>query len=476
MRTLLIDNYDSYTFNVYQLLAKINGDVPFVIHNDQVDWPELTKLDHHLNFDNVVISPGPGHPANKSDFGICQQVLQQFEKPILGICLGHQGLGYTFGGSVIHAPDVRHGRISQIVHQKTGLFQDIPSPFPAVRYHSLVVERSTLPTCLDVTAQTDDGLIMGLRHQNKPLFGVQFHPESICTDYGFQLFENFKAITEDYHRRHNTLQFVSSSTPKVSRVKTIVPSRTQKSGELRLGVGQQLEFKVFVKTLETFLNPEQAFVHLYGESEYSFWLDSSQIEAGLSRFSFMGDSKGPNSLQVKYDQQQQTVEVFQNNQRRVQKNNIFDYLQSELDQRSCDTEALPFNFNGGFVGYFGYELKQDCGANFSHPYALPSAAFMLADQIIAFDHQEQTISLLYLGQPHDHDLANRWFQEMEAQLVTLPPLLKPGRSNQPESVVFRFKRSRQAYLQNIDQCLEEIKNGESYEICLTNQLHTQTRG
>ncbi len=156
MKTLLIDNYDSYTFNLYQLIAEINGESPLVIPNDRVNWQELEELE----FDNAVISPGPGHPANPRDFGICDRLLRELEKPILGVCLGHQGIGHVFGGIVTHAPEIRHGRISPIYHQESGLFQGIPNPFSAVRYHSLIVEQTSLPDCLEIIARTEDGLIM----------------------------------------------------------------------------------------------------------------------------------------------------------------------------------------------------------------------------------------------------------------------------------------------------------------------------
>ena len=187
MKTLIIDNYDSYTFNLYQLIAEVNGEYPTVIYNDQVIWDELKQWE----FDNIVISPGPGRPEKSKDFGICRQMIENAHVPLLGVCLGHQGLGYGYGGKVIHAPEVRHGRLSEVYHTATDLFAGIPSPFSVVRYHSLLVA-DDLPDCLEKTAWTEDNLIMGMRHRYLPMWGVQFHPESICTEYGHTLFENFK--------------------------------------------------------------------------------------------------------------------------------------------------------------------------------------------------------------------------------------------------------------------------------------------
>lgn len=191
MLTLIIDNYDSYTFNLYQMIAEVNGTIPFVVRNDQLTWPELNRLP----IDNIVISPGPGHPANKADFGVCATALLKADVPVLGVCLGHQGLGQVYGAKVINAPEIMHGRLSPIRHTNSSLFTGIPQDIRVVRYHSLVVDNETLPPCLEKIAWTHDGVIMGLQHKQRPLWGVQFHPESICTEHGQTLLENFRDIT-----------------------------------------------------------------------------------------------------------------------------------------------------------------------------------------------------------------------------------------------------------------------------------------
>ena len=185
MKTLLIDNYDSFTFNLYQLIAEVNHTPPIVVRNNAAPWSEIRDLD----YDNIVISPGPGRPEHKRDFGICADAILDSKVPILGVCLGHQGLCYLFGAKIDYADMVMHGRASDIFHTGESIFKDIPSPFTAIRYHSLYVTDTS--DQLEKIAWTKDGMIMGVKHKTKPIWGVQFHPESVCTDYGYSLLENF---------------------------------------------------------------------------------------------------------------------------------------------------------------------------------------------------------------------------------------------------------------------------------------------
>jgi anthranilate synthase/aminodeoxychorismate synthase-like glutamine amidotransferase len=182
---LVIDNYDSFTYNLVQYLGEL-GEQVLVRRNDEITLPEIATLDSVA----VVLSPGPGTPA---EAGICKDLLLELGPtiPILGVCLGHQCLGEAFGGTVRRASQVMHGKVSRITHAEQSVFRGIPSPFAATRYHSLVVDRENLPAELEVTAWTDDGTVMGLRHRQHPLAGVQFHPEAILTEHGHQLLGNF---------------------------------------------------------------------------------------------------------------------------------------------------------------------------------------------------------------------------------------------------------------------------------------------
>ncbi|MBE51770.1 MAG: anthranilate/aminodeoxychorismate synthase component II [Acidimicrobiaceae bacterium] len=184
-RVLIIDNYDSFVYILAQYLGEL-GLNPIVFRNDKLTTDGVSDLDP----DTILISPGPGTP---DDSGISMELIEEFKEkiPIFGVCLGLQCIGEFFGGNVIRAPAVMHGKTSLIKHDGKGVFKSLPNPFEATRYHSLIVDRDTLPDDLEVTAETDDGLIMGLRHKTFPVEGVQFHPESILTNVGYSLLENF---------------------------------------------------------------------------------------------------------------------------------------------------------------------------------------------------------------------------------------------------------------------------------------------
>jgi anthranilate synthase/aminodeoxychorismate synthase-like glutamine amidotransferase len=187
---LVIDNYDSFTYNLVQYLGDLGADLR-VVRNDEISLDEIERLAP----ERIVISPGPCTPR---EAGISCDVIARFglKIPILGVCLGHQSIGQVYGGEVVRAPQVRHGKTSMIHHDGRGVLRGLPNPFEATRYHSLIVKRETLPDCLDVTAWTDDGLIMGLAHKEHPVWGVQFHPESILTNAGKDLLRNFLTMQE----------------------------------------------------------------------------------------------------------------------------------------------------------------------------------------------------------------------------------------------------------------------------------------
>ncbi len=188
MKILVIDNYDSFVYNLYQLLGELGAE-PVVVRNDAISLKGVQAMAP----DAIVLSPGPGHPGNARDFGVCADVLREVspDTPTLGVCLGHQGVGAAYGGKVVHAARLLHGKSSRIRHDGRTIFEGIPNPFVGGRYHSLAIDPASVPADLEVSATADDGEIMAVRHLRHPVEGVQFHPESILTPDGPAILRNF---------------------------------------------------------------------------------------------------------------------------------------------------------------------------------------------------------------------------------------------------------------------------------------------
>jgi para-aminobenzoate synthetase len=463
LKTLLIDNYDSFTYNLFQLLAEVNGEEPIVVRNDEASWAELSGL----RFDNVVLSPGPGRPERERDFGVCAEAIRCSTAPLLGVCLGHQGIGWAFGAAVTAAPEPVHGRLSAILHDGAPLFAGIPPEFQAVRYHSLCVEQP-LPDELHGIAWTSDGVLMALAHRERPLWGVQFHPESVCAEHGRRLIANFRDLSERFlggasgapqGRRRGHPWPDSRASPALS----IRPSR---------GVPVAPSPQLVVKQLDRIFDPERVFAALYGESENAFWLDSSWVEEG-ARFSFLGDDSGPLGATVFCDVDAGEVRVEREGEVEVRCESIFDYVAAEMQRLRLPEMGLPFEFECGFAGYFGYELKAECGGDAAHESSLPDAAFVFAGRMIAFDHAETQTYLLCLAEPGGEDEAEAWLEETVGRLEGLPSpagLADPVEQDDAGPVEFRLARPRERYLEEIAECKRLLAAGETYEACLTNRV------
>ncbi len=499
MKTLLIDNYDSFTYNLFQLLAEANGDEPIVVRNDAADWAELERLE----FDNIVISPGPGSPDHEGDFGVCADAIRQARVPLLGVCLGHQGLGWVNGGRVMPAPEVMHGRISAVLHDGSPLFAGIPREFQAVRYHSLCVEQP-LPPALEPIAHTSDGVLMAAAHRHRPQWGVQFHPESICTEYGRKLLANFRDLTRQFvangaaaggrGARSNAPGAAAAGAPPPgdgvpgdgaasgAGANGVHPPLSDASpramaashgGDASRGprVASRARLVLKVKRLDTLYDTERAFVNLYGDSETAFWLDSSKVDE-RARFSFMGAAEGPLSATILYDVGSGELRIERGGETEVSRESIFDYLSREMRHMRYLSHDLPFDFNCGFVGYFGYELKADCEGDDAHRSTMPDAAFVFADRLIAFDHLERCTYVLCVAEPDGVEQGDRWIAETSLRLASLPPLKAPewDGSAADELARFHLSRSHQQYLEDIATCKQRLIEGETYEICLTNKV------
>ncbi|MGY0064930.1 aminodeoxychorismate synthase component I [Streptomyces sp. LZ34] len=488
LKTLLIDHHDSYTYNLFQLLTEVNGEEPVVVLHDTPECldPDLLDLSE---FDNIVVSPGPGHPADPRDFGATAQVIERSPIPVLGVCLGHQGIALGAQARVVPAPEPRHGHLSRIRHGERGLFRGLPQDFTAVRYHSLCVAEP-LPLPLQAIAWSEDGVLMGLRHRSRPLWGVQFHPESVLTGYGHRILANFRDLTLEYAAmtsdesssprraaarpaagpvKHPKLSHSAATADTAAAAATAAPAKQEAVAED--GVGYRLHSRWLAVPIDT----EAAFTRLYADAPRAFWLDSARTRSGEARFSFLGDGRGPLAEFVRYDVSRGECEVERAGRpvTRVP-GSVFDYLKRELARRRVDAPTLPFDFTGGYIGYFGYELKADCGSANRHEAKTPDACWLFADRFLAVDHQEGVTYVLCLAKdtPEGHREAAAWLDDTITTLTGVPvggelAPLPPAPAATTAAVEPWLVRDRERYLADIEACQRELRAGNSYEICLT---------
>jgi para-aminobenzoate synthetase len=464
MSTLLVDNYDSYTYNVFHLLAAVSGEEPIVVHNDMVSWRALSRWD----FDAIVISPGPGRPERWHDFGVCADILRSSDIPVLGVCLGHQGLGYALNGTVASAPIVMHGRLSAVKHDGQGLFKGIPQDFSVVRYHSLAVDDS-LGDEGRVTAWTEQGVVMAIEHRRRPMWGVQFHPESIATEHGHRLVENFYELARAHNRTRERRPY------------TLRPAHRPPRPPPRQSEAMLLEVRS--RRLDGEASTELLFERLFGAAEHAFWLDSADAPSALARSSFLGTTMGPHRRVIEYDVEQQAVSSHTADGSRTEAGSIFDLLHRELAEHAVEIpEGFPPGLLGGFVGYIGYECKADCGSPNVHRSDTPDAVMLFANRLVAVDHVHRRTDLLALCHEGEQAEAERWLDEAEAvvlEVLAAPaaPSMEPTDDGASDAsafspVRFRCGRGRERYLRDIARCQAALAAGESYEVCLTDQIHT----
>jgi para-aminobenzoate synthetase len=462
MTTLLVDNYDSYTYNVFQMLAAVSGEEPIVIQNDTVSWAALSRWD----FDAIVISPGPGHPDRWHDFGVCSDILRWSEVPILGICLGHQGLGRLLNATVTPAPLAMHGRMSRVQHTGQGLFEGIPQDFSVVRYHSLAVSGQIGPAGR-VSAWTEDGVVMGIEHRHRPIWGVQFHPESVSTEHGRALIENFYALAK---------QSKSGRSPGARRL--ITAAKTPSPAAPRSS-----RFALQARLVEGEPSTEAVFERLFGNAEHAFWLDSADAPTRLAQCSYMGSTAGRERCLLSYDVEESLVTFKREDRSHVESASIFDVLERELGEGTIAVpEGVPRGLLGGFVGYLGYECKADCGSRNAHSSDLPDALFMFANRVVAIDHVRAQTHILALSAGEDPDVES-WLAQAErvvTEVLAEGSLATPARASTADHheapstpVVFQCGRGRRQYLADIVRCQEALAAGESYEVCLTDQISTR---
>ena len=474
MQTLIVDHYDSFTYNLFQMVAQIQGLEPIVIAHDS---PELATL-NPCEYDNIILSPGPGHPENAQDFKHGATFIQHSNKPILGVCLGHQGIFSVLGGRVVPAPKPVHGCLSTIVHNQDSLFQHIPTSFQVMRYHSLICE-DPAPEAFEIIARTLDGLIMGLRHRYKPMWGVQFHPESIACEYGEQLLINFQQLTEQFYTQNKRTRISkpSNTSLKTGSVDNLFPVTQQPAERSGLQCQKTLErekqqrWKLEFTPLPFFPDPATVFNNLFLPKHCAVWLDSSQIIPGLSRFSYMGAINSPLSYQLIYHAHTRTTTKIQAQTKTQYTSSIFEYLQQALHSIDIEaSQAIPFEFHGGFIGYFGYELHQETAPIMQAKIAPhPDAQWLFIDRFIVFDHQQRTCYLAAIAPESDMPIQQAWLQTTMEALQNLEEL-QPSQTK-VKLAPGEWSQSLDGYVQKIHNCLDLLAAGETYEMCLTNKLH-----
>ncbi|MGW0898143.1 aminodeoxychorismate synthase component I [Streptomyces goshikiensis] len=496
MRTLLIDNHDSFTYNLFHQITEVAGREPEVVRNDDPLWTPGRLAE----FDNVIVSPGPGTPARDADLGISRQVIEHGELPLLGICLGHQAIGRLHGARVVRAPEPMHGRISTVRHDGEGLFSGIPSPMEVVRYHSLAV--TELPDELEATAWTPDGVLMGLRHRDRPMWGVQFHPESIRARHGLALLRNFAELSSRLRRPSRRRATPAAVSAAAAPADARADVRADVRAVLRAGSPSGARrLRVLVEELPTRWDDEVAYDRLFRGNPYAFWLDSSRPDSGDGRFSVMGDATGPLARVARADVWSGTVRVDSAAGTEISAGPFLDWIDQDLRSLATEVPELPFDFALGWTGYLGYELKAECGGELTHRSEDPDAAMVFTDRALVLDHATGTSYLLALAErsadaadatdtaadaadatgPASEAAARDRLAAMAAELEHLAALPRPRPAATAPAAApvlpgeVRLRHDRDAYLRLVDACQEEIAAGETYEVCLTNLAEVRGR-
>lgn len=455
MKILLIDNFDSFTQNIAQYLYEVTGICADIVTN--------TVTYEHLQieqYDAVVLSPGPGHPGEYLDFGVCGQVILHSPVPLLGICLGHQGIAQFLGGTVGHAPTPVHGYRSKITHSGSGLFRDLPEQFEVVRYHSLMCTH--LPQELRCTAWTEEGVVMAIEHESRPIWGVQFHPESIDSEYGHALLSNFIGMAIEHNGNHRT-----SATQN--------PDASASANEHYRAVGGLLNMQLAYRTYPGPFDPLALFTQRYAQDHHAFWLDSEKSERPNARYSIMGSGQAQGSIRLTYDVNSESLTLAGPKGSRIVTGDFFTLFSQIVESVNVAVpQYLPFEFKGGFVGYMGYELKALTGGNKVYRSGQPDAGFMFAPHFFVFDHHDQTVYECMISATGQ---SPQW-----PQLPTSMTTLNNATDRRPfvpgavDELELSLEDGPDDYIRKVKQSLQYITDGESYEICLTNRARMSYSG
>lgn len=418
MRLLLIDNHDSFTAILGHYLWRIAGERPMLYRNDALTRDELETLD----FDAAVLSPGPGHPANVRDFGICRDLLELFpDKPVLGVCLGMQGMLHFAGGRVVPLDGALHGRPSRIVHDGSGVFRGLPSGFSAVRYHSLVAEEASLPHGVRVTARSaDDGQVMGIVFADRPWFGVQFHPESVGTEHGLRLLANFLGIAASGSVRpdaHDREGFADVPAAAKEAPASPVP---------------HLEL--------SWRDPAEVFARHFRDARHAFWLEGSGWgAAAMGRADSAREFRDWASFAA--------------------------WAESSV---SAARRAAPWKgYRGGPVGQLSYELYRDTLGLPAPASGAPLARWLLPEGHLAFDREARKAYAAWEGDAPPawlRAVIDAWDAEGEAA---------PGDGALPPFAEWRPLLAEAEHAARVRALQDAIARGETYEACLTHAFSVE---
>ncbi|MGK2309052.1 chorismate-binding protein [Cutibacterium sp. V947] len=444
---LLVDNHDSFTFNLAHLLAQVSGTAPVVVRPEDI---ERDGVFHRLadgEFDHVVIGPGPGSPLTEADFHVAGQVIDASARlPLLGVCLGHQGLGLRHGAQ-LQAIRPRHGVVSQIHHSGRGIFTGLPQDFEATRYHSLCL--SALGDDTFEHARAEDGTIMAFKVADRPHWGVQFHPESVMTQVGAQLVANFLAIG------HPHCTTVSGDLASKNRSPSCPPSRTILQTPAR--------WEICHREVDIDLDTEATFAALAGDVD-AFWLDSAAARDDTGRWSIMGTAAGSASEVISYDVNTNTLLV----NGRSEPGDVLGFLARRLAEGATRPKLGDIPFTGGYVGFLGYECKAlTLGPN-AHRSDMPDAMWLRPASWIAYDHDEQRATLLALV---DHDAPHRDETADLLDTLALALVARRGPDEPPSPPISvpagSWRLSCEAYQDRTLTIQRALARGNSYEACLT---------
>ncbi len=489
MRLLLINNYDSYADLLAYTLGCVSGVRPTVLYNDALSAEAI--LAQH--YDGIVLSPGPGHPSEPRDFGICAEVIARCQVPLLGVCLGHQGIAMVHGGQVVPASEVKHGKRSNITHNGHPLFACVPSPFMAMRYHSWVVDAAQLPRHVQVLARAgDDNTVMAIGLMGRPVMGVQFHPESVGTKWGRRLLRNFVGMTAGQRpaaqksMRHQTQTHAAPVRPTAA---AWAPNKMRRA--------QASQRRILLEELP-WRAPEEAFARHYAARHYAFWLDTAAPNQA-QRWSFMG---APHQVLQSHADGLLRIAACG---RKVIVGDPLTAWRRVLEEPPEGAGTLPCPFAGGLVGHMGYEMQRfghdatvlgltgDLGAHRheraigarhgnhaaaapSTPNAppLPDSVMQICRRFLAFDHATQRVYAIAVQRDTKaaaiwlHAMQTSWRERWPASGTTTTVGDCPPGAYWPPQVSPRI--DRQSYLRRIAQAQARIAQGDIYEVCLSTRF------